>query len=460
MGPYTLSLIVGTPLDLFTSGLIFAGALILLFSGIHTWRLVKSLNVDFLKPYWIVLLALIGLFFIGYVISGLTILLGTVSVGTIHVLFSGILLLGSLFVGLVVRVSSGTIRRLQETTYSRDFLSTIVNSISEALFIISPNGQIEQANKSVYELIKDDSTEFDPPDGFLPNQSDTLSGSPIESILGDPPIISTETIEEDIEDLPLKNQETRVHSGDDEETPVLFSAVPLRQDGKLTGIVCTARDITDQKQFERELQRENERLDTFASVVSHDLRNPLNVATGRLELAQRDCDSEHLDAVEDAHERMETLIEDLLSLARQGEAVTDPEPVDLSAIADGCWENVETTGATLAINSDRTIQADGNRLKQVFENLFRNAVEHGGEDVSITIGDLGTGFYVEDTGSGIPEDAHDEIFEVGYSTAPEGTGYGLSIVREIVKAHGWEISVTDSDDSGARFEIADVELVE
>lgn len=460
MRPYTLSSIVGIPLHLFTSGLIFAGALVLLFSGIHTWRLMKSLTADFLKPYWIILFALIGSFFIGYVISGLAILLGNVPVGTTHILFSGILFLGSIFVGLVVRVSSGTIRQLQETTYSRDLLSTIVNSINEALFILSPEGQIEQANNSLYELIEDESKEFEASDGFLPDQSDTLSGSPIESILGDPPIISTETIEENIENLPFSSQETRFQSGSDEEIPVLFSAVPLRQDGKLTGIVCTARDITEQKQFEHELQRENERLDTFTSVVSHDLRNPLNVATGRLELAQGDCDSEHLDAINDAHERMKTLIEDLLSLARQGEAVTDPEPVDLSVIVDKCWENVETTGSSLTINGNRTIQADESRLKQVFENLFRNAVEHGGEDVSITIGNLETGFYVEDTGSGIPEDAYDEIFEVGYSTVQEGTGYGLGIVREIIEAHGWEVTVTDSDAGGARFEIADVELVE
>lgn len=460
MRPNTLSSIIGTPLELFASGLIFAGSIVLLVSGVQTWRLVKGLNADFLKRYWIILLALIGSFLIGYVIFGLAILSGTIPVGTSQILLSGILFFGSLFVGLAVRVSSGTIQRLQETTYSRDFLSTIVNSVNESLFIISPEGQIEQANKALYKLIEDDSKNFEPSDGFLPHQSEKLSGYPIESILEDPPILSTETIKEDIKNLPLTNQETRVQSGDDEETPVLFSAAPLRQDGKLTGIVCTARDITDQKQFELELQRKNERLDTFTSVVSHDLRNPLNVATGRLELAQSDCDSEHLDAVEDAHERMKTLIENLLKLARQGEGVTDPEPVEPSAIAEECWEIVETTGATLATKGDQKIQADESRLKQVFENLFRNAVEHGGDNVSITVGDLETGFYIEDNGPGIPEDTRDEIFEAGYSTSQGGNGYGLSIVKEIVEAHGWEIGVTDSDDGGARFEITDVELVE
>jgi len=456
----SFSLILGTPLKLFTSGLIFAGALVLLFSGIRTWRLIKSLNAELLNRYWIILLALIGSFIIGYVISGLTILSGAGKVGTSEILFSGILFTGSLFVGLVVRVSFTTIQRLQEATYSMNFLSTLVSSINEALFIISPEGQIKQANNSLYELIEDDSKELESSDGFLINQSDTLSGCPIESILGDSPLISTNTIKKDIQKLPVCGQETSFQYGSNEETPVLFSAVPLRQEGSLTGVICTAQDITDRKRFENELQRENERLDTFTSMVSHDLRNPLNVATGRLELAQTDCDSEHLDAVEDAHERMERLIVDLLNLARQGEAVTDLEPVDLSVIAEECWENVDTNSATIVIKGDRTIQADDSRLKQVFENLFRNAIEHGGEDVSITIGDLETGFYTEDTGSGIPEDAHNEIFEVGYSTNEGGTGYGLGIVREIVKAHGWEISVTDSDDGGARFEITDVDLVE
>jgi PAS domain S-box-containing protein len=98
---------------------------------------------------------------------------------------------------------------------------------------------------------------------------------------------------------------------------------------------------------EAELTRENERLDRFASVVSHDLRNPLNVATGNLELAAEECDSDHLDGAMRALDRMETLVEDVLTLAREGSAVDDVEPVALGTLAERCWTNVDTADASL-----------------------------------------------------------------------------------------------------------------
>jgi signal transduction histidine kinase len=212
---------------------------------------------------------------------------------------------------------------------------------------------------------------------------------------------------------------------------------------------------------EREsVKRANERLEEFASVVSHDLRNPLNVATGRLKLAAEECDSDHLDNVEDALGRMEALIDELLTLAREGKEVTDAQPVHLATIADECWENVKTLQARLLTNTDQVIQADRSRLKQVFENLFRNAVEHGRADVTVTIGGLDDGFYIEDDGPGIPSDERDAVFEAGYSKSTDGTGFGLSIVEQVVTAHNWQIRITDGTDGGTRFEITNAELVE
>lgn len=220
--------------------------------------------------------------------------------------------------------------------------------------------------------------------------------------------------------------------------------------------VETALDHVEQRQH---LQRERDRLDEFASIISHDLRNPLNVATGRLELAQRECNSDHLDDVAQAHDRMDALIDDVFTLAREGKQVEDSDPVDLGDTIDACWRNVETVSATLVTETEQTIIAESSRLKQLLENLFRNAVEHGGETVRITAGDLDDGFYVADNGPGIPENERVEVFEAGYSTADEGTGFGLNIVQEITEAHGWDINVTDSETGGARFEVTGVETV-
>ncbi|WP_418284962.1 PAS domain S-box protein [Halorubrum sp. DTA46] len=219
-----------------------------------------------------------------------------------------------------------------------------------------------------------------------------------------------------------------------------------------------------------ELERQNDRLEEFASVVSHDLRNPLNVAQGRVELARDEFDSDHLAAAAGAHERMETLIEDLLALAREGNRVDETATVSLAAVTESCWQNVDTAAATLTVERDVALAADESRLRQLIENLIRNAVEHAGPDVTVTIGALddGSGFYVADDGPGISESMREDIFDAGVSTTRTGTGFGLRIVEQVANAHGWAVSVGDGGKggagdeptSGACFEVSGVEIVD
>jgi len=220
------------------------------------------------------------------------------------------------------------------------------------------------------------------------------------------------------------------------------------------GFVVNSRDITERKQYERELERKNARLNEFAGILSHDLRNPLNVAQGRIELVRDEYESDHFDVITHALARMESLVDDVLTLTKQDEPLGKTEPIQLATIADACWQSVATANASLVTETERTIQADPSRLKQLLENLFRNAVEHGGWDVTITLGELddGTGFFVEDDGVGIPPEQREEVFKMGYSTGEQGTGFGLSIVKQVADAHGWEVTVTESTSGGARFE--------
>ncbi|ELZ26956.1 HTR-like protein [Halosimplex carlsbadense 2-9-1] len=217
---------------------------------------------------------------------------------------------------------------------------------------------------------------------------------------------------------------------------------------------------------EREvLEQQNERLERFAGIVSHDLRNPLTVAQGRLELLAEDYDEEHVAAIRRSHDRMEALIEDILTLAREGEGATEAEPVDLADAAAECWTHVETAEATLAVEATATVRADPGRLQQLLENCVRNAVEHGAtsadgaSDLTVTIGDFEGGFYVADDGPGIPENERDRVFEAGFSSADDGTGLGLNIVAGIAESHGWDIDVRESEAGGARFEVTGVETV-
>ena len=223
------------------------------------------------------------------------------------------------------------------------------------------------------------------------------------------------------------------------------------------GRLWVFRDVTENVERQRALERQNRRLDQFASIVSHDLRNPLNVAEGRIRMVAEDCDSDHLDAVRQALERMGTLIDDMLTLAREGQSVDEMSPVGVAETAERAWQNVETGDATLRVDADFAVLADENRCTQMFENLFRNAIEHAGPSVTVDVGTLPTGFYVEDDGPGIPPDDREAVLEIGYSTTDGGTGFGLSIVREIVEAHGWRIDVTEGSSGGARFDVTDVE---
>jgi signal transduction histidine kinase len=201
------------------------------------------------------------------------------------------------------------------------------------------------------------------------------------------------------------------------------------------------------------LARQNSQLEEFASIVSHDLRNPLNVLKSGLTLARETGEAEHFDRSQRAADRMDALIQDLLDLARAGEEIGETSVIDLEDHVVTCWSVVSTSKATLQTETDARIRADAARLQQLFENLFRNAVEHGGPDVTVTVGDLPDGFYVADDGPGIPEDEREAVLESGYSTDDDGTGYGLKIAETIALAHGWSLEVGESDDGGARFEI-------
>lgn len=241
----------------------------------------------------------------------------------------------------------------------------------------------------------------------------------------------------------------------------------------LAGNVVAALDSVERQQS---LARQNERLEQFSWVVSHDIRNPLNVARGRVDLAREDGDVQHLAAADRSLDRIETLVEDLLELARDGRPSDDREPVSLRTLVDACRETVDVEHVDLRVETDRTVLGDRSRLQQLFENLIRNAIEHGSPDddrrgdepvdghsrVTVAVGDLedGAGFFVEDDGPGIPPEDRQRAFDPGFSTATDGTGFGLSIVGRIADDHGWTVRATEGGLGGARFEFRGVDRVD
>jgi two-component system OmpR family sensor kinase len=277
------------------------------------------------------------------------------------------------------------------------------------------------------------------------------------------------------------------------------------EDGDVVGYLFLADDRVERR---RRLERQRERLEEFASVVSHDLRNPLSVAVGNVELAAElddDASTERLERTLDALDRMDGLIGDLLTLAREGKTVKAAEPTDLRTVVERAWGTVgESADAALVVDGPLpTVRCDANRVRQAFENLFRNAIEHGTPDgdgpldagpddgpaagdrvapgtssshaggepadaltdrgdaaIRVRVGRTDDGFYVADDGSGIDADQREAVFEPGHTTAPGGTGFGLAIVERIAEAHGWTVSATESREGGARFEFVVGESVE
>jgi two-component system OmpR family sensor kinase len=261
-----------------------------------------------------------------------------------------------------------------------------------------------------------------------------------------------------------------------------YIGAPIMVDGEAYGTLCYSGDepresdfTDDEERFVRlltrwigyELEREkhyqsldaqNERLNEFAGVLTHDLRNPLSAAYGYTELVAESVDDPeagHLRTALDALDRMEALIGETLSLAREGGDVGEREAVALGDLARTAWDTVDPAAATLVVEDDRTVLADESRLRQLFENLFRNVEEHCGDETTVTVCGTDDGFAVSDDGPGMPEDIAEALFGGDFASARPGLG--LLIVERVVSGHGWEGAI--EVDEGTRFEFSGIGTV-
>ena len=349
--------------------------------------------------------------------------------------------------GGTILVSRDVTERLQ---LERDLerYEVILESLDDAVYAISDDGQIVYVNES-YAAMK----------GVGPEE---LVGTQIygwgSGDAGEKIRRAREEMEDSDRDVGVVEFEFSTVDGEKIPVEMRFNTVTHPgNDLERTGVM---RDVSERKAREEALRRKNERLEEFASIVSHDLRNPLNVAEARVRMIMQRHDIEDLEKVSAAHARMEALIDDLLTLAREGETVGETTAVDLAAAVESAWDGVDTKDATLVLDTDAVIRADEARLQQLLENLVRNAVEHAGDDVAVTVGDVDGGFYVEDDGPGVPPEEREKVLEPGFSTTSGGTGFGLGIVQGIAEAHGWDLAVEEGTVGGARFQITGVEIAD
>ena len=334
-----------------------------------------------------------------------------------------------------------------------EFYRTLVDNAAEGMLTIDSESRIVYANPAIEgilgytpaELIGSSKMKIIP-DRLRPVHADALAAY-------------VETGERHVDwdgiELPALHK-------DGDEVPTMISLREHEFGGEqyFTGIV---RDISDRREREAEIRDQRDRLDQFAEILAHDIRNPLSVAQGYTDVASEQYDGEELDRVEEALDRIDGLVDDVLALSKEGKEIGDTERTELEAVAREAWRGVDADGAVLRVEDGLgTIAADRSRFRELLGNLFRNSVEHGStaDGCTITVGPLADGFSVADDGPGIPESIRKNVFEYGYTTRETGTGFGLSIVREIAEAHGWTVTADESDDGGARFEITGIDSLQ
>jgi PAS domain S-box-containing protein len=334
------------------------------------------------------------------------------------------------------------IRRYRLTEIAPVARDTLVDNIRDGILVVDEHENVVDANPRVGEMFCID--------------HDAAIGASLEAVFDShPDLIDAITGQYQGE----AELELRTRLGP-RYYDVRISPVQDRRD-RTVGRLVLIHDVTERRRHEQELERQNDQLEQFASFLSHDLRNPLTVARGYVEAARDAEELSYLDEVERSHDRMETMIEEALTYAREGQSIGDPEPTELRSFARRAWGNVDTRDASLSVTTDVVLEADRQRLLRILENLYRNAVQHVGDDVSVTVGSLPEpqrGFFVEDDGPGIPASERGSVLETGFTTHEEGSGFGLAIVRTIAEAHGWEVRVVDGSSGGARFEFSGVTL--
>jgi signal transduction histidine kinase len=228
-----------------------------------------------------------------------------------------------------------------------------------------------------------------------------------------------------------------------------------------------AKAIQERAAVLASLERRNRDLDQFAYVTSHDLKAPLRAIGNLSSWIEEDLGAaatpevrEHLTLLRQRTERMNTLIEGILTYSRAGRD-SKPSEVTLSSAVEHVVELLGIpAGGVVRTGDDVTLETDRVQLEQVLQNLVSNARKHAGEaSAPIEISQREVGAFVEisvrDHGPGIEPRFHERIFEIFQTLAPrdrmEGTGIGLAIVKKVVLGQGGTIRVDSSPGAGATF---------
>jgi len=341
----------------------------------------------------------------------------------------------------------------------RDRLKTIVEAMGDPIYVCDTEPKFTYVNDAFVELTGYNKGQLinSHPSLIKPHRSQGKIRQALREILSDGGAAE-------------KTVEVTITTKDGDRIRCEDHVGALLDDGEFKGAAGALRDISERKKRSDQLEEKNKQLEQFTSVLTHDLRNPLNIIEGYATQLKTEETADDIERIERAVSRMRAIIDDTLALYEEGNTVKNERPVSLNSVATNAWENVDTGAASVSIVDSVAIKADASRLTRLLENLYRNAVEHNDDQITVEVGTYSTigtttresceGFYVADSGAGINSDKRQEVFDFGVTSSPEGTGLGLPIVKRVAEAHSWDIKLMDSTTGGAKFVFTGVEFAD
>ena len=351
-----------------------------------------------------------------------------------------------------IRNSVNRHRTSRELQQNRELLNRVLNLNPVAILVLDADGEIVRANERAETIL-------DIPKSEITGR--TFNDSEWDVVDEDSELISENLLPFDSvrnTGEPVYDVEHGVRQSDGDVVWLSINAAPLWDErDELKHVVTVLSDTTARKRQNQSLNATINQLEGFGDILSHDLGNILQIAQGRLELAREVDDSEHIETVDESIERATGMLDELTTAMQAGSVVEEVSTVEVSEVFDRAWQSQATADATKEIEEEIQVRADEMALQRMFENLVRNAFEHGENTATVRLGSLVDGFYVEDDGPGIPTDERPKVFEPGYTTKADGTGTGLVSIHQIALAHGWKPTIGEGAEGGARFKFTNVE---
>lgn len=338
-----------------------------------------------------------------------------------------------------------------ELERSRQFVDRVLNLSPSAVVILDEEGEIIRANEQAERLLGLSELQM------IDRNFNTANWEVVDK---DGHLLPDEGFHfKHVHDggKPVYDVEKGIRRPDGETVWLSINAAPLWEGADtIQYVIAVLSDESEQLAHRKRQKASILQLKGLGDVLSHDLGNILNIASGRLQLARETGDDDDFDEVEETLHRAEEMLNELTTAIQAGSVVDEVTTVEVSTVFNEAWETQDTKEATKDVQAHIRILADETALLRLFENIIRNAFEHGKSTATIRMGSLPNGFFVEDDGVGIPEREREQVFNPGYTTKSGGTGIGLPSIQQIVLAHKWNVNITTGTDGGARFEVTDV----